>query len=418
MALEQGSLGPLCQDPDTTSLWRELEGNTNTNCVFLGMSIPQTSQGSALLGTVQLTNIQSTSLTMPRRELRNLAIDGTEALIDGYRDEGEGLVYYYQGAYYEHDGTQEATEWAHRDQLMRRLPAGYFHLKAIVGEQTVHGQLQYLANWARYDELTWEPASAFRADDTAAWQAEKARLAEVEANAGDDDSEAEDNVEGNTEDALGQGNTSTADSDEKTKDNDEETNVNDQDSAGEVMMETAELAANEQGSNAGHERQLTPTDQQISRSRALDDDDADDVYADCDDPFGADAVNTHGDAKRCRSGRHPEEVVYTCSACRDLAFASLMPDQRAAYVSGADTILCWPCGEFSVESIAAFPCKCAVETQCGSCLVNAAHRLAEALTSVPNLTGEDACADCSRELEGGKRVSRCLACGGLKMQAY
>ncbi|KAI6867130.1 hypothetical protein KC323_g3621 [Hortaea werneckii] len=107
---------------------------------------------------------------MSRRELKNLAIDGGDALITGYLEDIPSLVYYWRGGYYEHDGSAESAYWARQGALAKRLGPHYFHLEGIVADRTVEGQKQYLAHWSKYHERTWEPASFFNTADIAAYE--------------------------------------------------------------------------------------------------------------------------------------------------------------------------------------------------------------------------------------------------------
>ncbi|KAI7380366.1 hypothetical protein KC336_g19002 [Hortaea werneckii] len=116
---------------------------------------------------------------MFRRELKNLAVDGADALITGYLEDVPSLVYYWRGGYYEHDGSAESAAWAEQGMLAKRLGPHYFHLEGIVGDRTVDGQKQYLAHWSKYSARTWEPADCFNAADIAAYEAERAESSDA-----------------------------------------------------------------------------------------------------------------------------------------------------------------------------------------------------------------------------------------------
>lgn len=60
--------------------------------------------------------------------------------------------------------------------------AGRYPLESIIGEQKFWGQTYYLAKWQGFpvEEATYEPARNFKRHQLNTWQAEKARLREVE----------------------------------------------------------------------------------------------------------------------------------------------------------------------------------------------------------------------------------------------
>ncbi|KAI7265053.1 hypothetical protein KC343_g2793 [Hortaea werneckii] len=248
---------------------------------------------------------------MSRRELKNLAIDGADALITGSLEDIPSLVYYWRGGYYEHDGLAESAYWAQQGALAKRLGPHYFHLEGIVDDRTVDGQKQYLAHWSKYHERTWEPASFFNTADIAAYeeaaQAGPGSAGRVAAN--DFASDLPEVQEGPSDSAASLTDTvAPLTLDSRSKDatmvdvqQSVESNTHREDS---TMLARQDLA-NESSHNNKHESD-------------------DDEEQECNDVLGSGLVDEHGEeALRCTSHLHKGKLVRCCDICRNEALDML-----------------------------------------------------------------------------------------------
>ncbi|KAK5125261.1 hypothetical protein LTR85_000937 [Meristemomyces frigidus] len=340
------------------------------------------------------------------REIRSLAINGSAALVDGYRPDGPSTVYYYKGAFYEADQSPETAAWFAEGARTRKLGPGLYPLEAIIGDKVEHGQVQYLARWVGTDEMTYEPAGNFRAEDIAECQAEKAELDNIVIGVNLDD--AKSNYDGTVDINSTASVTKLADATPQAATTDE----------ADVAMEGAEamlpvIAADVDAH--GTDTSASLADQVPAMAVSSDLTDAEDEYENCNDRAGVDLVEKHGKAHRCQGKRHSGPSVYTCDECRRETVAMLDEKQKLAIERGADRPLCHECGEEHVEDAqASFECKCSTMTLCGSCLDKMADDLAAAREALVATNEETTCGVCSEDLQGDEKVTKCALCRGLK----
>lgn len=115
----------------------------------------------------------SLSRDMPSREsreVRNLRVDGTPALISGPVPRRSLPSYKWRGgARYANDGSASAMAYAAEANKVVKLPKDVYLLETIVGKREEdEGHVQYLARWAEpytADDDTWEPPGNFRDQD-------------------------------------------------------------------------------------------------------------------------------------------------------------------------------------------------------------------------------------------------------------
>ncbi|GAB1730817.1 hypothetical protein NU195Hw_g1750t1 [Hortaea werneckii] len=340
---------------------------------------------------------------MSRRELKNLAIDGADALITGYLEDIPSLVYYWRGGYYEHDGSEESAYWAQQGALAKRLGPSYFHLEGIVADRTVDGQKQYLAHWSKYHERTWEPASFFNTADIAAYE------------------EAIQAGPGSAEMVAANGFASDL----------PEVQEGLSDSAASLTDTVAPLTLESRSrdatrvdlqqsikSNTHGEDSLLLARQQLAHesTQNSEDDGDDDEEQKCNDVLGSGLVDEHGEeAIRCTSHLHKGKLVRCCDICRNEALDMLTEEQSLSLEQGADMALCYACGEAAIDSDTSFECRCSKLDQCGVCLLRTAGKLADARADPSRRVGNERCGECEGELDEN-RVSRCALCGGLKVR--
>ncbi|KAI7210528.1 hypothetical protein KC343_g588 [Hortaea werneckii] len=339
---------------------------------------------------------------MSRRELKNLAIDGADALITGYLEDIPSLVYYWRGDYYEHDGSAESAYWAQQGALAKRLGPHYFHLEGIVADRTVDDQKQYLAHWSKYHERTWEPASFFNTADIAAYE-EAAHAGPGSAEMVAANGFAPDLPE--MQEGLSDSAASLTDTvapltlDSRSKDAtmvDVQQSIKSNTRREHSTMLARDNLADESTQNSGNESD-------------------DDEEQDCNDVLGSGLVDEHGEALRCTSHLHKGKPVQCCDTCRNEALNMLTEEQRRSLEQGADMALCYVCGEAAIDSDAAFECKCSKLDQCGVCLLEIAEKLVKARSALNHGVEDGRCGGCSGELDE-ERVSSCAACGGLKVR--
>ncbi|KAI6913506.1 hypothetical protein KC318_g1658 [Hortaea werneckii] len=339
---------------------------------------------------------------MSRRELKNLAVDGADALITGYFEDIPSLVYYWRGDYYEHDGSAESAAWAEQGALAKRLGPHYFHLEGIVGDRTVDGQKQYLAHWSKYSARTWEPAKCFNAADIAAYNAKGVE-------SGDAD--------------VAAARVSTTDLPERQEGPSDSTDSNldtvqsptlgsrSEDAAVAELQESVESSRHEDDSTMLSYEYLADESTQKNGNEGDDDE-----QQKCNDVLGSGLVDEHGEeALRCTSHLHKGEPVQCCDICRNEALEMLTEEQSHSLEKGADMALCYVCGEAAIDSDTAFECKCSKLDQCGVCLLQIAEKLASARAALDRRVEDERCGGCRGELDE-ERVSSCAACGGLKVQ--
>ncbi|KAI7339601.1 hypothetical protein KC315_g1148 [Hortaea werneckii] len=313
---------------------------------------------------------------MSRRELKNLAVDGADALITGYLDDVPSLVYYWRGGYYEHDGSAESAAWAEQGALAKRLGPHYFHLEGIVGDRTVDGQKQYLAHWSKYSARTWEPANCFSAADIAAYKAKRAGSGGAD---------------------VAATRVSTTDLPER-QDGPSDTTDSDVDTVPSLTLasrseDAAAAEPQEPGESSRREVDWTTLAQgNLADEPTQNNEDEGDDYEqqECNDVLGSGLVDEHGEALRCTSHLHKGAPVQCCDVCRNEALEMLTEEQSRGFEKGADAALCYACGEAAIDLNTAFECKCSKLDQCGVCLLQIAEKLA------------DARADLNRRVENGE----------------
>lgn len=338
------------------------------------------------------------------REVRNLDVAGTEALLDGYREQVTVSVYRQRGGLYELDNSHQTAARAAEDAHGMRLGPGRYHLEAVIGEKVIDGSLCYLAKWAGIEESTYEPAGHFRPSDIAEWAAEKAQLYNIEMDLDLDE------IVSDSEDDPTQTNAAPSQASQPAALQGLPMDQNDVD-----MQDAADLASVPVSPvQAEPPRAAIDCEQFTAWPTASTTEDED---SECNDPVGVDLVEEHGNAQLCQSSVHVSKSVYTCHQCRNEALAMLDEVQREAAEQGADTILCHGCGEQHLDDLtSSFPCQCLSKTQCGRCLTDAIDRLATAREGLAISYDADHCEACSAELAGDEKVSKCDVCHGLKVR--
>ncbi|KAI6834961.1 hypothetical protein KC367_g5386 [Hortaea werneckii] len=315
---------------------------------------------------------------MSRRELKNLAIDGADALITGYLEDIPSLVYYWRGGYYEHDGSAESAYWAQQGALAKRLGPHYFHLEGIVADRTVDGQKQYLAHWSKYHERTWEPASFFNTADIATYE-EAAQAGSGSAEVVAANGFASDLPE--VQEGLSDSVTSLTDTVAPLTD--------DSRSKDATMVDPQESI--ESNTYREHSIMLAPKNLADESTQNNEDEGDDDEQQKCNDVLGSGLVDEHGEALRCTSPSHKGKLVRCCDICRKEALDMLTEEQSHSLEQGADMALCYVCGEAAIDLDTAFECKCSKLDQCGVCLLQIAEKLADARADLNRRVGNGGC---------------------------
>jgi len=330
-----------------------------------------------------LTHRTIITLTMASsREIHSL-LNSASTLLNSSAPRTSGNTYYYKGATYELDGSAQTAAWAAEGARKQHSRSNEYDLEAIIGEKSENGKTMYLAKWAGYDdsESTYEPAGNFQPEHLAEWQANKARLAEIEMDVDLDDLSL-------TKSTRGPHLIPTLPTQ----------HVYPEQTAGPTDIEMADSM---------------PESAQVQGSEGQEDDE----YAECDDPLGSGVVDTNGDAQRCQASGHPGKNVFTCDSCRGRALTLLTPAQQEAAEYGADVPLCGGCGEAAIEDLEnASPCECLTKPQCGTCLLQSLSSLAIVREAQKTEIYAGHCNSCETEVEGDEKVTRCLLCHGLKVR--
>jgi len=360
------------------------------------------------------------------RELANLRIDGSDALVHGNRPDRSSRQTYVatNGLVYEDDGTPETARYIAEARVRARLLKGYLPLECIVDEKVGEkGETLYLAKWdGEYSdmEMTWLPAKSFRAKDLEEWKAEQVRLQRIEMDADDD------NLIPDTEDADMLDDESPVSSvpvpaDIATSD-EPETDVN------MVDVETSDDATPNTSTDIpspSHVEQTLPAQASTSPTQSISthqkqaqESEEEEEDVDCDDPAFAtdeDIISKHSPGQRCESTTHTGKPTHTCEPCRTEALAVLDPQQQAAADFGANAMLCAGCGEHHLDAEElSFECRCLTMSQCVRCLYVTLDDLGAARAEMKS--GGEECGVCRGELVGGEKVSKCALCRGLKVR--